>query len=286
MSRPIPTTRTRTVATIALALALGLSACSSDDPGDGIASEASSTTAGAAVTASTAPDDTTGSDDTTTTTEAELTTTTAESTTTTTADDDGTTTTTGLAGEPWDGFASDGDVLSVFGVPDDDVLNLRAGPGTDTEILVELDPTADDLVATGQARQLSRSFWYEVTAGGRTGWVSVGFVAFEGPTDDATAEYLADNPRPAAETMVELGQIVAAGFASEDPPSEIVQSVAPTVGDLGEITVDVVGLGDDAGAGYRLHIFANPTESGEGFELRTIERTSMCTRGVSGDFCV
>lgn len=197
---------------------------------------------------------------------------------------------TTLPGQPWDGFADPGDVLAVFGVADDDVLNIRAVPGNDGEIVATADPLDDDLVATGEGRQLSRSLWYEVTversSGPVTGWVSVAFVAFLGPTDDATAEFLAGGAIPEAETMQDLGELVAAGFASTDPASDIVQSVAPTVGDLGEVTYDVVGLGDDAGAGYRLHVFGTPTAGGEGFALRTIERTSFCLRGVSGEFCV
>ncbi len=85
--------------------------------------------------------------------------------------------------------------------------------------------------------------------------------------------------------MNDLGQAVADNLASEDPPSRIVRSVNATVGDLGEVTYDVVGLGDDATFGFRLHVFA-VDESGDGFSLRTIERTVFCSRGLSGENCV
>ena len=275
MTKPkIPTILT----TVALALALVAGACSDGGSDDAIASE---------------PTTSAGSDDetTTSTTAGDGSTTTVGSTTsdsddeTTTSTTDGSTTTTGLAGQPWDGFAQEGDVLAVLGVAHDDVLNVRAGPGTDTEIVATADPTANDLVATGRARELPRSFWYEVTVDGVTGWVSISFVAYEGGTDDATAEFLDGDPLPEVETMQEMGELVAEAFASDEPPSDIVQSVAPTVGDLGEVTYDVVGIGDDAGAGYRLHVFATPTESGEGFALKSIERTWYCTRGLSGELC-
>jgi len=58
------------------------------------------------------------------------------------------------------------------------------------------------------------------------------------------------------------------------------------VGDLGDTTYDVIGLGDDAQLGWRLHVFGTPSESGEGFFLKSIERTLLCGRGVSDGFCV
>ncbi len=264
------------ITAVVLALALVAGACGDDGEGDGLASETSAATADGSTS-------TTTGDTTSTTAVATTAGSDSVSTTSTTAS---TTSTTGLAGQPWEGFAQNGDVLAVLGVANDDVLNVRAGPGTDTEIVATADPTADDLVATGRARELPRSFWYEVTVDGVTGWVSISFVAYQGGTDDATAEFLDGGPRPEVETMEEMGELVAEFFASDEPPSDIVQSVAPTVGDLGEVTYDVVGIGDDAGAGYRLHVFANPSESGEGFVLASIERTWYCTRGLSGELCV
>lgn len=173
----------------------------------------------------------------------------------------------------------------VVGVAHDDVLNIRAAPGNDQSIVVTAEPTATDVIATGEARELTRSLWYEVTADGTTGWASISFLAFEGGTDDATAEFLDGGAIPEVETMVDLGELVVAGFASEEPASAVTQTVSPVVGDLGEITYDVIGLGDDAVAGYRLHIFAAPGESGESFVLKSIERTTFCSRGLDGELC-
>ncbi|MEM9562664.1 MAG: SH3 domain-containing protein [Actinomycetota bacterium] len=276
------------LAAIALAIAIGAVACSSGGGDTGIASSATAPDATTAASTDGATASTTASDESTTSTTA-ATGDDGSTTSTTEAASTSTTTATDLAGEPWDGFAQAGEVLSVFGVDHDDVLNVRAGPGTDTEIVATAAPTADDLVATGRARQLPSSFWYEVQLDGGdgvSGWVSVAFVAFAGATDDATAEFLAANGPASAETLVDLADAVGTALGSEDPASTIVQTVAPTVGDLGEITVDVVGLGDDAGAGYRLHLFAEENANGETWDLRTIERTSFCTRGVSGEFCV
>ena len=191
-----------------------------------------------------------------------------------------------LPGEPIDAPHQSGDQLAVMGVAHNDVLNIRARPGTDKPIVATATPTADDVVATGRARILPRSIWYEVTVDGVTGWAGSRYLSFLGGTDDLTSSFLDGSPPPAAATMVELGELVAAGFASDEPASRIVQSVAPTVGDLGEITFDVVGLGDDSIAGVRLHIFAVPHDSGDGFVLASIEGTEFCARGSDGTICV
>lgn len=184
------------------------------------------------------------------------------------------------------GFPREGDVVGVIGVSFDDVLNVRSGPGTSFAIVTTLDPLGS-VVTTGRARLLPRSIWWEVRVGDALGWVSSTFLAYIGGTDDATSEVVTGRGEIAkTELMVTLGQLVAEFYASDDPASDIVMSVGPTVGDLGEVTFDVVGLGDDAVRGLRLKVFGTPTEGGEGFSLSTVERTLLCGRGVSGDLCV
>jgi hypothetical protein len=277
-----------------LSAALLLAAACSDDSTD--AGGQLSTDDGAGTDSSSGSSDnpgtTTAPEDTTSTTIADDATTTestADSTTGSTADNTGQVPFPDdeLTGQPIDLFVEEGDVLAVVGVADDDELNMRAKPGTDQAVLAALAPTADDLTATGRARQLPSSIWFEVQADGLYGWVSSAFVAYLGGVDDATAEYLAaqGGTAPSAETMSELGLLVAEWFASDDPPSTIVQTVGPTVGDLGEVTYDVVGIGDDAVRGFRLHIFGAEEQPGDGFGLRSIERTTLCTRGLAGELC-
>jgi hypothetical protein len=208
------------------------------------------------------------------------TTSTSAATTTTSAED--------LPGEPIEFGPAAGDEIAVVGVAHDDVLNVRAAPGTDSEVLAELAPTATGLIATGRARSLPESIWFEVEVEGVTGWVSSAFVGYLGLTDDATAEVIeALGETPGAETMLDLGLIVAEVMSSDEPPSRIVMSIAPVVGDLGEVTYDVVGLGDDALGGVRLHVFGDPAEGGEAFVLSNVERTFICSRGVTDDgFCL
>jgi Bacterial SH3 domain len=191
------------------------------------------------------------------------------------------TTTTTLAGEAWDGFARAGDELMVVGVAHDDVLNVRAGPGIVYDVVTTVDPEGS-VTATGQARDIGRSIWYRVGVGGTTGWVNSSFLAFGGATDDVTATVVDIlGAYPSAATMEELGRIVAETHTSAEPVSTVVMSVAPSVGDLGEVVYDVIGLGDDAVYGYRLRVFADPITGG--FSLHTVERTDLCGRGVTLD---
>jgi hypothetical protein len=192
-----------------------------------------------------------------------------------------------LPGEPVDFGPGAGVVVAVIGVEHDDVLNVRSLPGADQAIVGEAEPLADDLVATGRHRDIGESFWFEVTRAGVTGWVNASFVAYLGSVDDITSQIVAEVGMVGAETMLDLGELVAATRASDEPPSRITVTVAPTVGDLGEITLDVVGLGDDAITGERLHVFGTPEASGEGFSLRSVEAQLLCSRGVTtDDLCI
>jgi hypothetical protein len=60
--------------------------------------------------------------------------------------------------------------------------------------------------------------------------------------------------------------------------------VAPSEGDLGEVTFDVVGYPDDAVYGQRLHVFGRSGEGG-GFDLKSVESTLLCRRGVADGVC-
>lgn len=199
-------------------------------------------------------------------------------------------TTTKLAGEPIEHpYFVEGSLLGVIGVAFDDVLNVRSGPGVDQAIITTLDPHANEAVATGRARMLPASGWIEVTVGGVTGWANSGFFAFIGPTEDITSQVGADlGEVPRAQTMLELGALVAETRASdEEGLSTIIVTAAPAVGDVGEVTYDVLGLADDAQVGERVHVFGRPLESGEGFELMSVEGTQLCGRGGSLEsFCV
>jgi hypothetical protein len=215
----------------------------------------------------------------TTTTTVASTTTTSPATTTTTAPATTTTTTGELPGEPIDFGPAAGDTVAVIGVAHDDVLNLRAAPGADQPIVAEIPNTYDSLTAAGETRELPGSFWIGVDYEGTPGWVNLRYIGYLGDTTDETSALI--GPVPGAETMLDLGFLVADFLASEEPPSDIVLVEAPTVGDLGEVTYDVIGLGDDAVRGLRVHVFGTPIT--EAFTLRTVEVTVICGRGVDAE---
>lgn len=249
-------------------------ACGSDT------GEPTTTTVAPTTTIATSP--TTSAPMTTTTTAPQPTTTAAQPTTTA----PGPTTTT-LAGEPIDFGPADGDILMVVGVRHNDVLNLRAGPGTGQPIIGEIPPTYSELEAQGNTRDLSPGFWIEVDYEGTTGWVNLRYVAYEGVVTDETSTVVAElGERPVEPTMIDLGELVASVFASEaDPESAIVQVTPVSTGDLAEVTFDVVGIGDDSVLGSRLHVFAEKVAGG--FSLRSVEVTTLCARGVTADgLCV
>ncbi len=110
-----------------------------------------------------------------------------------------------------------------------------------------------------------------------------------GGTDDITSRVVEIlGSIPSAETMTALGYLVANALVPDvgeaAPRISVVEG--PIIGDLGEITLDAVGLMDDSILGYRLRIFAHLPEAEGGFTLKTVERTFLCSRGVIGDLCL
>ena len=217
--------------------------------------------------------------------------------------------TAALPGEPYEFGPPAGLGLAVVGVSHDSVLNVRDVPAGD--IVARLDnvmnvgsgpvvyvrePDSDRLIATldlnrgviatGNTRQLPTTIWHEIRMGDAMGWASSAFLSPLGATSDATAEIVAIlGETPAAPSLAELGRIVAEAVASDEPPSRVVVSGAPAIGDLGEITVDVLGLPDDAVRGFRLHIFAQRDSDSDPFTLKAVESTTICDshRGVSDE---
>lgn len=232
-----------------------------------------------------------------------------------TSEPGGTDSAAALPGEPSELGPTEGAGLAVVGIRHDSALNMRDVPnGT---VIARLDnvmdggrepaiyvrrPGSDDIiatvdlqtgvVATGNTRTLTTSIWHEFRAGDLTGWSSAAYLAQLGATEDATSEVVeALGEFPVADTMVELGLAVARTMASQEPRSSVVVSGAPGLsGDLGQVTVDVVGIGDDSVRGFRLVVFAHPAQNWTPddpgpFTLKSVERTVLCHshRGASDD---
>jgi hypothetical protein len=193
-----------------------------------------------------------------------------------------------LPGEPVELGPREGDVLAVVGVAHDEVLRLRAAPGDDQVVLTTIGPTQAGLVAQGRTRSTPGTLWILVDRGGTLGWVNLRDVAYLGDTYDATADrLLVLGGRPSVRTMIELGRIVTESMRSPEaePTPRIVLVEDETVGDLGEVTYDLIGLAADSLRGYRVHVFGEPVDGG--FALRNVEVTNLCARGVGeGAFCL
>ena len=194
-----------------------------------------------------------------------------------------------LPGERQDIYPYDGARLAVAGVAADDTLKVRSGPGPEFSVLFELRPTAMNAAATGHNRSVKGGgSWSEIMADGRTGWANAAYLLQPGQVNDITAAlFPTPADRPTARTMVELGRTVARHRAVDNADAKIVVVDGPRVGDVGEVTVDIIGLGDDAVGGERLHVFAEPGPERERFTVRTVEATTFCSRGVTEDrLCV
>jgi hypothetical protein len=256
-------------------IALVAAACGGDNDAATTSTTPSTTTLIDVATTTTLPATTTSVEPTSTTTTAQQTTTTTSAGPTTTV----------LAGQPIDFGPAQGDTLMVIGVRHDDVLNLRAGPGTNSPIRDEIPPTFTNLVGLGTTRELPSSFWIEVDYEGTGGWVSLRYIGYEGDTTDDTARIISElGGTPVEPTMTDLAELVASVYASDDPKSDIVQIAPVSTGDLVEVTYDVVDLGDDAVRGVRIHVFAESVSGG--FGLKSVETTAICGRGVDDGACV
>lgn len=199
-----------------------------------------------------------------------------------------------LEGEPSLFGPEAGADMTIVGVEYPGTIALLETPGETASVISDLDPLTAILTATGNNWSLPDSTWYELDSGERTGWVNARNLTQLGQTDDATSAIVEAEGRFSADSIEELGLQVAEFYASDEPPSRVVKSGPAERGDLHEVTYDVVGLGDDSVMGYRLHVFGLPaedaaeTETTEGaVTLRTVERTVMCARGVTGEgLCV
>ena len=224
-------------------------------------------------------------------------------------------TTVPLPGAPSEFGPSAGAGLAVVGVAYNSTLNVRDVPngeviarlsnlmdgGRDPVLLVR---AADSdaivvrldllhgVVATGNTRKLTTTVWHEFQFGEAVGWSSSAFLAPLGAQRDATAEVVeALGGIPTADTLEDLGLQIAGVFSSSgEVQSRTTISSRPGVFEaVGDITVDVVGLPDDAVRGYRIDIAADAgaedwTQADPGpFTLRFAGVTPICdsSRGVS-----
>lgn len=212
-----------------------------------------------------------------TTTEPSTTSTTTEPTTTTTTTTEaptGPTPPESMPGDVIEFGPTAGDQIAVVGVAHDDELNVRIAPGTEFEIIETLDPLADEVIALGENRLLASSFWVEIQTADGPGWVNEAFVGFLGVSRELDSDVVATD-------AVAIGQGIAAGYVSTEPPSRVT-----LVANEGETVIyDVLDIGDDAVKGYRLTLVTEPVSGGTG--VASFTEQTICSRGLAQDLrCV
>lgn len=177
--------------------------------------------------------------------------------------------------------------LAVIGTAHDSTADLRETPDTAAAVIARLPADANGILATGHNRAAGSATWYRVDYAGTTGWINARDAGQLGGVDDATSEVVTKmGSNPVAATIEDLGGVVAQQFASTEPHPRIEQTRPSRLGDLHEVTFDVIGLGDDATLGYRLHVFGASEENGQ-VALKSVERTVICARAVTDDgLCV
>ena len=182
-----------------------------------------------------------------------------------------------LAGDTTGFRPAPGDRLVVAAVESDDVLNVRDEPMGSIIAMLEiirgeledrlwvLRPDSsvaayledDAVVATGRARSLPRSTWYEVTVGGYTGWASAAYLAYPATIEDVTDEVArAAGGLPEAESMDELAHIVLEALEPRVSGEPVTVSGPGWFEGLAEMEIDLVVRGSQH-FGQRLYIAAD-----------------------------
>jgi hypothetical protein len=89
---------------------------------------------------------------------------------------------------------ADGQALVIVAVADDDVLNFRVEPDPSADIVdtarpdIAQYPRTTEILATGLARSVGSSTWWQVTVDGQEVWANARYLGVLGPVDDATAD--------------------------------------------------------------------------------------------------
>ena len=195
------------------------------------------------------------------------------------------------AGQSINHFAPEpNDPIAVYGVAEGERLPMYALPGLQHLVVAEIPNTAEDVFGLGEAFQTEDGLiWWLMRWDRFQGWVLPG-VAYRGLDTDITNQVIDGSVAgpPTAASMTDLALLVAEQFLTAEPSAEAVL-VASTGDDIiGHTTVDrtaivdVVGLGDDSVAGFRL-LVSGDASAGQAtqIELTSVHQISLCWRGVS-----
>ena len=160
-----------------------------------------------------------------------------------------------------------GDLLAVIGAVEGVTHWLVAFPDGLGDVERELDPLDTGLEALDRAWEVDGVLWELMLFDEREGYFPRSMLAFIGEPEDVTEQFTGVS----SSSMEELGVEI----AGEIEATEMILVAEP--GAL-EVVYDVVGLEDDAVAGYRIRVVA--VESSSGYAPELVERTLLCARGI------
>lgn len=197
-------------------------------------------------------------------------------------------------------FSQEGEEVGVAGLSGEDApLEVWSEPGAEAEVVGELGPTDAALLGGREVRHADHQpgSWTEVELADGYGWVNTvntdGSLYYFGLGEDITEEYVdevppAEDPQLIAEGVAErMTDDYEQGTTEDGEEYGASWTLVSTPEDHGEdfYRLDVLGMMDDSRAGYRL--FATVEEHDDGYQLAQVERTQICSRGVSDDgLCV
>ena len=171
----------------------------------------------------------------------------------------------------------------VVGVGPQEHLNVRASAGVTSERIGQLEYDTRGVARIGPEQTVDGADWWQVTAGGVTGWVHSGFLDLLGLPVNATDAYLLDLGTPTVATASELVQALVASFEtnSADAEGTLDVSIAGVLdGEPTIAVIDVVGFPDDSVGGEHLVITMEPDDSA-GWVITSIMSSPRCRRGVT-----
>lgn len=155
---------------------------------------------------------------------------------------------------------------------------MRALPGVDQPVVVEIPSTARDLFGFGEAFETPDGrLWWLVRFGNSQGWIEPG-AAYLGAAEDVSVRVAGTLAASTFPTMELLVADVGGQYASD----YVVIGTTPESAN-GEIiaTLDILTGGDDAVAGQRVIVIANA--SGGEYRLTEAREIPLCSRGIDDD---
>lgn len=179
-----------------------------------------------------------------------------------------TTTTATLPGNEVPSIFEPGDVLGVIGVESGSSPRLLSFPGQTGEPVLEVNPIEDDLEALGRAWEIDDVAWEWLLVQGHEGYLPRSWLGFIGEPEDVTSQFA----QLTSDSVARLGEEIASEIEAAN--TVLVAQPSPL-----EVVYDVLGLGDDSIAGYRIRVAAR--EATVGFAPESVQRSPLCTRGLT-----